>query len=238
MNTVFLILLVVVGLSVSFTRVPAVVVPAKVIPSLTPVKPPSGISYVIAIQNSAGVRRQLEKIIKVGKSIVAANCPGDETMIIRFVGRDKIEIEQPLTRNKKDLNDALDNLFIGGGQAAIVDAVYLSIKNLSGARSGNQKALILITNGNDYNSYYNEKLLIDLSRKSKVPISAIGFFDDVGKDDAGLSDRQQSRAKAFLERLTQSTGGKVFIPDSSGEIANSGKQVLSSLRSETSTQCQ
>ena len=51
-------------------------------------------------------------------------------MIIRFVGRDKIEIEQQFTSNKADLIDALDNLYIEGGQTAITDAVYLAVQNV------------------------------------------------------------------------------------------------------------
>ena len=75
-------------------------------------------NYALVIDNSGSLRSQLEKVIDAGKMIVATNRPDDETSIIRFVSREKISIEQPFTANKADLNDALDNLFIEGGQTA------------------------------------------------------------------------------------------------------------------------
>ena len=75
-------------------------------------------NYGLVIDNSGSLRQQLDKVIEAGKVFVNSNRPDDETMIIRFVGRDKIEIEQPFTPNKIDLNDSLDNLYIEGGQTA------------------------------------------------------------------------------------------------------------------------
>ena len=83
------------------------------------------------IDNSGSLRLQLEKVIEASKIIVSTNRPDDETSIIRFVSRDKIEIVQDFTSNKTDLNDALDNLFIEGGQTAIIDAVYLAAEKVN-----------------------------------------------------------------------------------------------------------
>src|SRR5438874_3065129 len=73
-------------------------------------------NYAMVLDNSGSMRPQLEKVIEAGKILVNANRPDDDTMIIRFVGRDKISIEQPFTSKKADLIDALDNLYIEGGQ--------------------------------------------------------------------------------------------------------------------------
>lgn len=87
-------------------------------------------NYALVIDNSGSLRQQLDKVVEAGKILVNTNKPADETMVIRFVGRDKIEIEQPFTSNKTDLIDALDNLYIEGGQTAIIDAVYLAVENV------------------------------------------------------------------------------------------------------------
>jgi hypothetical protein len=68
-------------------------------------------NYGLVIDNSGSLRPQLDKVIEAGKVFVSTNRPDDETLIIRFVGRDKIEIAKNFTSNKQDLNDALDNLF-------------------------------------------------------------------------------------------------------------------------------
>ena len=110
-------------------------------------------NYALVIDNSGSMRQQLDKVVEAGKVFVNANRPDDETMIIRFVGRDKIEIEQNFTPNKSDLTDALDNLYIEGGQTAIIDAVYLAVQNIDDYEKSNKtedrkrRALILVSDG-------------------------------------------------------------------------------------------
>ena len=87
-------------------------------------------NYSLVIDNSGSLRLQLEKVIEAGKIIIDTNRPDDETSIIRFVSSDKIEIQQDFTPNKNDLFDALDNLYIEGGQTAIIDAVYLAAEKV------------------------------------------------------------------------------------------------------------
>ena len=94
-------------------------------------------NYGIVVDNSGSMRQQLDKVVEAGKVFGKHEPADDETMIIRFVGRDKIEIEQQFTSNKTDLNDALDNLYIEGGQTAVIDAVYLAVEksmNMKGRR--------------------------------------------------------------------------------------------------------
>ena len=83
-------------------------------------------NYSLVVDNSGSLRRQLDKVIEAGKILVNTNKPEDETLIIRFVSRDKISIEQEFTNKKDYLMDALDNLYIDGGQTAVRDAVYLA----------------------------------------------------------------------------------------------------------------
>ena len=137
-------------------------------------------NYALVIDNSGSLRQQLDKVIEAGKVFVNTNRPGDETMVIRFVGRDKIEIEQPFTANKTDLTDALDNLFIEGGQTAITDAAYLAVENVDEyekskkAEDRKRRAIILVTDGEDRDSYYSEKQLLELLRESDSPDEVIG----------------------------------------------------------------
>src|SRR6187401_1140138 len=83
-------------------------------------------NYSLVIDNSGSLRSQIDEVIEAGKILVAANKSEDETSVIRFVSSDKIEILQDFTPNKADLNDALDNMYIEGGQTAIIDAIYLA----------------------------------------------------------------------------------------------------------------
>jgi Ca-activated chloride channel family protein len=197
-------------------------------------------NYALVIDNSGSLRQQLDNVVEAGKILVNTNKPEDETMVIRFVGRDKIEIEQPFTANKSDLIDALDNLYVEGGQTAIIDAVYLAVENVDEyERSNNagekkRRALILVSDGEDRNSYYNEKQLFELLRESEVQIYVIGFVDDLSKEGGFIGKSPQAKAKAFLERIASETGGKAYFPSNSGELPSLAREISSELRTQYS----
>lgn len=197
-------------------------------------------NYALVVDNSGSMRQQLEKVIEAGKILVNTNRPDDDTMIIRFVGSDKIEIEQAFTSNKADLNDALDNLFIEGGQTAIIDAVFLAVKNTDEyeksrkAQDRKRRALILVSDGEDRNSYYNEKQLFELLRESEVQIFVVGLVGDLSKEGGFISKSPQEKSKAFLERLASATGGKAYFPTSSSELPALAREISTELRTQYS----
>ena len=196
-------------------------------------------NYGIVVDNSGSMRQLLDKVIEAGKILVNTNRPDDESMIIRFVGRDKIEIEQQFTANKADLNDALENLYIEGGQTAIIDAVYLAVENIdqyekSQKDDHKRRALILVSDGEDRNSYYNEKQLFELLRESEVQIFVIGFVSELSKDGGFISKSPQEKSKAFLERLTTETGGKAYFPNSGSDLPAIARDISNELRTQYS----
>ncbi len=192
----------------------------------------------LVIDNSRSLRSQLKKVIEAGKIIIGTNRPKDESTIVRFVSRDKIEVVQDFTPNKNSLNDALDNLFVEGGQTAIVDAVYQTAKKVEQYQNSRKKddvklrTLILVSDGDDRGSLYQEQQLFELLRESQVQIYAVGFVNDLNKkpDSNGIS--RQEKAKNFLTRLAQETGGKVYFPDSIDELA----QIAADISGEQRTQ--
>jgi Ca-activated chloride channel family protein len=194
-------------------------------------------NYSLVIDNSGSLRLQLDKVIEASKILVATNRPDDETSVIRFVSTDKIEIVQNFTPNKIDLNDALDNLFIEGGQTAIIDAVYLAAQQIDEyekTRGGDKmrRALILVSDGEDRDSFYNEQQLFELLRESEVQIFVIGFVNELSKEGGFISKSPQSKAKNFLERLATETGGKSYFPNSVNELNTIANDIASELRTQ------
>ncbi|MBE7516291.1 MAG: VWA domain-containing protein [Chloracidobacterium sp.] len=197
-------------------------------------------NYALVLDNSGSLRSQLEKVIEAGKVLVATNTPEDETAIIRFVGRDKISIEQDFTANKDDLNAELDNLYIEGGQTAIIDAVYLAVENVdqyeksTSAADRKRRAIVLVTDGEDRDSYFTEKQLFDQLRESETQIYVIGFVDDLSKEGGFIGKSPQAKAKAFLQRMAEETGGKAYFPSSTAELNGIAKDIASELRTQFS----
>ncbi|HNQ16228.1 MAG TPA: VWA domain-containing protein, partial [Pyrinomonadaceae bacterium] len=195
-------------------------------------------NYALVIDNSGSLRMQLDKVIEASKIIINTNKPDDETSVIRFVDSENIEIAQEFTSNKSDLTDALDNLYIQGGQTAIIDAVYLAAQRVDEyekSRNPNDKkrrALILVSDGEDRDSFYNEQQLFELLRESEVQIYAIGFVNELSKEGGFISKSPQTKAKNFLERLAKETGGKVYFPNMLSVLNGIASDIASELRTQ------
>lgn len=192
----------------------------------------------LVIDNSRSLRSQLGKVIEAGKIIVGTNRPKDESTIVRFVSRDKIEVVQDFTTDKSLLNNALDNLFVEGGQTAIIDAVYQTAKKIDLYQNSQKKddvklrALILVSDGDDRGSIYKEQQLIELLRASNVQIYAVGFVNGLNKESVPGGTNRAENAKAFLTRLTQETGGKVYFPNSIDELTQIASEISGELRTQ------
>lgn len=197
-------------------------------------------NYSLVIDNSGSLRQQIEQIIDAGKMLVASNRSADETAIIRFVSSDKIEILQDFSKNKVDLNDALDNMYIEGGQTAIIDAVYLSVERLNQTQTAQKdldrtrRAIVLVTDGEDRSSFYSEAQLLELLKESDVQIFVVGFVKDLSSERGFISKSPQGKAKSFLERLASATGGKAYFPASGSEMVGIARDIASELRTQYS----
>ena len=197
-------------------------------------------NYSLVIDNSGSLRPQLEKVIEAGKIIIATNRPDDETSIIRFVSSENIEILQNFTPDKTLLVEALENLFVEGGQTAIIDAVYLAAESITSyekKRSPDdrkRRALVLVTDGEDRDSFYKEQQLFNLLRETDVQIYVIGFIGDLDKEGGFIGKSPQGKAKAFLERLAAETGGKVYFPSDTSELNGIATNIATELRTQYS----
>ena len=195
-------------------------------------------NYAMVIDNSGSMRLMLDKVIEASKIIVNTNRKDDETSIIRFVDSDKIEITQEFTSNKSDILESLDNMFIEGGPTAIIDAVYLAAERVDQyekTRNPNdrkRRALVLVSDGEDRDSFYKEQQLFELLRESDVQIFAVGFVNELSKEGGFIGKSPQGKAKAFLERLAKDTGGKVYFPNSISELNGIAQDIANELRTQ------
>lgn len=197
-------------------------------------------NYAMVIDNSGSMRLQLDKVIEASKIIVNTNRADDETSIIRFVNSQNIEITQDFTPNKGDILEALDNLYIEGGSTAIIDAIYLAAERVDeyekarGPNDRKRRALVLVSDGEDRDSFYKEQQLFELLRESDVQIYAIGFVNELSKEGGFIGKSPQGKARAFLERLAKETGGKVYFPNSLSELNPIAQDIANELRTQYS----
>lgn len=197
-------------------------------------------NYSMVIDNSYSLRPQIEEVIEASKIIVGTNRPADETSIIRFVSSEKIEIVQDFTDSKVDLNDALENLYVEGGRTAIIDAVYLALQRISeydkpaNKDDRRRRALILISDGDDVNSYYTQKQLFEMMSETDVQIYAVGFLKDLDTKGGFITKSIQSKAKSFLQKLAEDTGGKAYFPNDISELNTIARDIATEMRTQYS----
>jgi Ca-activated chloride channel family protein len=195
------------------------------------------ISYGLAVDTSGSLRTQLQSVIDAGKTIINSNKGGDETFLVRFISSDKIETVQDFTDNKELLMDGLDSFFVEGGQTAIIDAVYLSAEHVSEYRKGDEgdrrrRALIVITDGEDRNSFYKQEQLFAKLREEDVQIFVIGFVSELDKDAGLIRKSPREKAVGLINKLASETGGRAFFPDSVADLPQIANEIIRDLRTQ------
>ena len=195
------------------------------------------ISYGLAVDTSGSLRSQLQSVIDAGKTIINANKPGDETFLVRFISSDKIETVQDFTANKEMLMDGLDSFYVEGGQTAIIDAVYLSAEHVSDYKKGDEgdrrrRALIVITDGEDRNSFYKQEQLFARLREEDVQIFVIGFVNELDKEAGLIRKSPREKAVNLINKLASETGGRAFFPDSVADLPQIATEIIRDLRTQ------
>src|SRR5215813_6304123 len=195
------------------------------------------ISYGLAVDTSGSLRSQLQSVIDAGKTIINSNKSGDETFLVRFISSDKIETVQDFTSSKDLLMDGLDSFYVEGGQTAIIDAVYLSAEHVSEYRKGDEgdrrrRALIVITDGEDRNSFYKQEQLFSRLREEDVQIFVIGFVNELDKEQGLIRKSPREKAVNLINKLASETGGRAFFPDSVAELPQIANEIIRDLRTQ------
>lgn len=195
------------------------------------------ISYGLAVDTSGSLRSQLLSVIDAAKTIIGSNRQGDETFLVRFISSDKIETVQDFTPSKDLLMDGLDSLYVEGGQTAIIDAVYLTSEHVAEYKKGDdsdrrRRALIVITDGEDRNSFYKQEALFAKLREEDVQIFVIGFVNELDKEGGLIRKSPREKAVGLITRLATETGGRAFFPQSLSELPDIANQIVRDLRTQ------
>ena len=195
------------------------------------------ISYGLAVDTSGSLRSQLQSVVDAGKTIINSNKQGDETFLVRFISSDKIETVQDFTANKELLMDGLDSFYVEGGQTAIIDAVYLSAEHVSEYRKGDEgdrrrRALIVITDGEDRNSFYKQEQLFARLREEDVQIFVIGFVNELEKEAGLIRKSPREKAVNLINKLASETGGRAFFPESVADLPQIANEIIRDLRTQ------
>ena len=169
---------------------------------------------------------------KISKSRMAAvqffktANPADEFFLVDFA--DRAELATVFTSSIEELQNRL--LFSAPkGMTALFDAVYLGMSEMKGAHN-TRKALLIISDGGDNHSRYDESDVKRFLRESDVQIYAIGVY---GFDPCGDPAQQElCQGPEMLSDLAEMTGGRSFIVRNLDDLGDIATKISMELRNQ------
>ena len=191
------------------------------------------IDLVLAIDSSGSVRSLFPTVLESARVIVANRRPEDEILVERFIGSEKIESMQDFTRDGKLLLTAIDKFFIEKGQSAVIDALYVAANafaKFNKTGTDRRKVVVIITDGEDRNSFYKQEQLVKFLHQTDVQVFALGLVTELDKQAGLIRLSPRDKAEKLLQTVTSETGGRVFFPRNKTELLDSLQQLITDLR--------
>lgn len=181
-------------------------------------------AFGLLVDSSGSMRSDLNRVVEFGHLVV--NGTGDDSagFAVSFIASDDIRLLHDTTTDKRALTDALDDVYIKGGQTAINDAIYLGAERLAQFRkiekSPRRYSLILVTDGEDRASFYTDEQVYAKLREADVRMFVIGL---VRKE---YQKTTPEKAKHYMRRLASESGGSAYFFKMGDELTQVAEHVL------------
>jgi Ca-activated chloride channel homolog len=145
--------------------------------------------------------------------------PGDRAFLVDF--DTKPRLAQPMTKQVTDLVRALGSLR-AEGNTALYDSIVFSILHFE--EGEDRRAVVLLTDGEDYRSRFSAHQAALQARSAGVPIYMISL--------AGMDSLRPALRKTDLETIAKQTGGHVFYVSAREELSPAYARISAELRSQ------
>jgi Ca-activated chloride channel homolog len=168
---------------------------------------------------------------KIGKAREAAvqffktANPQDEFFLVSF--NERAELTSSFTNSVEDLQSRM-MLTAPKGRTALLDAIYLGLSQMRGARNG-KRALLILSDGGDNHSRYNESDIKRLVKEADTQLYAIGIFDPLGYRNR---TPEELNGPSLLSEVTEMTGGRVFAVENLNELPDIASKIGMELRNQ------
>jgi Ca-activated chloride channel family protein len=149
--------------------------------------------------------------------------PGDRAALVAFSNRPRL-----VAGPTGDVGALLQSFvrLTAGGATALYDSIVFSLVQLrEGAGGGDdRRAVVLLTDGQDYGSRFRPRRVIDDARAQGTPVYVISL--------AGLYNERGSVRKPDLETIVSHTGGRIYYISDVAELASAYDQINRELRTQ------
>ena len=190
------------------------------------------IDIAIAIDSTGSFRDLLPYAIEAAKMIINDRRPADEIFLESFVSSDKIRTIQEFTTDRSALLLSLLRFRVEGGQSAVLDAVYMAGDHLAkhNPEEDRRKVLVIITDGEERNSYYKSEDVINLLHLKGVQVFPLAITTKLDEGSGFIRQSPKERAEKLLKKLADETGGRVFYSKTPKQLGEGTEEVIRSLK--------
>jgi len=168
---------------------------------------------------------------KIGKAREAAlqffktANPQDEFFLVSF--NERAELTSAFTNSVEDLQSRM-MLMSPKGRTALLDAIYLGLSEMRGAHNA-KRALLILSDGGDNHSRYNESDIKRLVKEADTQLYAIGIFDPLGYRNR---TPEELAGPSLLGEITEMTGGRVFAVEKLDDLPDIASKIGMELRNQ------
>ena len=151
--------------------------------------------------------------------------PQDEFLLVGFT--DHAELISAFSNSADDLQKRL-SFSAAKGRTALLDAIYLGLSEMRTARNG-KRALLIISDGGDNNSRYNEKDIKRIVREANTQLYSIGIFDPL---EYRNRTPEELNGPSLLNEITELSGGRAFSVGNINDLPDIASKIGEELRNQ------
>ncbi len=183
------------------------------------------VSIGLVFDMSGSMSDKVEKAREAAVQFMRTANPQDQFFLVSF--NDRAELTSGFTSSVDELQNRM--MFTASrGRTALLDAIYLGLSQMRGAHNG-KRALLIISDGGDNHSRYNESDVKNYLKEADCQLYAIGIFDAIG-----IRSRtpEELEGPSLLSEMTEMTGGRVFPVGNLGELPDIAAKIGMELRNQ------
>ncbi|HXP81375.1 MAG TPA: VWA domain-containing protein [Verrucomicrobiae bacterium] len=183
------------------------------------------VSIGLVFDMSGSMSDKVEKAREAAVQFMRTANPLDQFFLVSF--NDRAELTSGFTSSVDELQNRM--MFTASrGRTALLDAIYLGLSQMRGAHNG-KRALLIISDGGDNHSRYNENDVKNYLKEADCQLYAIGIFDPIG-----IRSRtpEELEGPSLLSEMTEMTGGRVFPVGNLGELPDIAAKIGMELRNQ------
>jgi VWFA-related protein len=183
------------------------------------------VSIGLVFDSSGSMGAKLKKAQAAVTQFLKTANPADEFSLVQV--NDRAQLLQGLTDRIEDIQNRL--LFIGSkGRTALLDAIVLALNEMHHAKHA-RKAILIISDGGDNNSRYNQREVKARLREANVQVYSIGIMEPMGFRSRSP---EEADGAALLSDLAQQTGGHLVEVGDPEELPAIAVRIGSALRNQ------